>query len=359
MYVKIHRSAENKGSCKDLVTYLEKENRGINNPIEKEHFFSHTDDQVSAHKVELLIDSNKKGLKKDEAKFFMLTVNPSEAELAHIKNNHEKLKSYTREVMNEYASAMNRTLDGRPMEGKDLVYFAKLETERTYKLEQVQYRKELEHNLTLRKEINRHKDSNPTKAQALEKEYLRDSAGTVILPGNKREGLQTHVHIIVSRKDQSKRLSLSPLAASRGSQNELNGKKVQVGFNREQFVDRVEKRFDQQFSYPRAIDKSFQYHYANQKYSRQFSRLLFTPLEADKMAKSILSKSIQNPELRKLLYVTSSPTAAFKAEVDKQAVKALATVIQANPAGLPMQVLKQTLTKVGHQIARASGIGLG
>jgi DNA-binding XRE family transcriptional regulator len=50
--------------------------------------------------------------------------------------------------------------------------------------------------------------------------------------GDRKPGLQLHVHIIVSRNDVTQTVTLCPLANSRGSVNILNGKKGMIGFDR-------------------------------------------------------------------------------------------------------------------------------
>lgn len=46
--------------------------------------------------------------------------------------------------------------------------------------------------------------------------------------GDKKPGLQLHIHIIVSRMDKSQTVSLSPLTKSRGNRQLLDGKEVVV-----------------------------------------------------------------------------------------------------------------------------------
>ena len=48
--------------------------------------------------------------------------------------------------------------------------------------------------------------------------------------GDRKPGLQLHVHIIVSRNDVTQTVSLSPLAKSKGFVHVLDGKKVMIGF---------------------------------------------------------------------------------------------------------------------------------
>lgn len=64
-----------------------------------------------------------------------------------------------------------------------------------------------------------------------------------------------HCHLIVSRKDQSNKLKISPLT------NHRNTKKgaIQGGFNRVALFENVEKGFDRLFGYDRGLKETFEY----------------------------------------------------------------------------------------------------
>src|SRR5450759_5136653 len=216
MYVKIHSSKKdnNRGSCNSLINYLEKENLE-KDLLNQTKFFDHNSSDVSFYSAQASIDNNKGKLGKDETKFYMISVNPSKDELRHIsrkvsgrdiknisqltaielKRYEEALKDYTRIVMDRYAKNFNRGLSG-----ENLVYFGKVEHCRY---------------------------------------HGRDSAEVkegLYKAGEKKEGLQTHVHVVVSRMDQSKKIRLSPMANAKNSKNILNGREVQIGFERMKFV---------------------------------------------------------------------------------------------------------------------------
>ena len=144
--------------------------------------------------------------------------------------------------------------------GKDLVYFGRVETERHY----------------------RNSDEEVKEGQAKS--------------GDRKPGLQLHVHIIVSRNDVTQTVRLSPLARSKGSFNELNGKKVMVGFEHMEWKSRCADRFISMYGY-KATHKYYEdgrehtYHYVPGKN------------EAMSMAKSaILQKEFRNE--RKMLDVS-------------------------------------------------------
>lgn len=306
MYIKLHKPQnrygyDNAGSCANLVHYLEKEN------VEKDilahsYFFSHTEDEVFPHRVTTHIDSNKRKLKQKEAKYFMLTINPSQAEIAHINNDADKLKAYTREVMNQYAAQFGREIDGRRITGNDLVYYAKIEQSRHYHPSEKLHQESYAFNEQVRAEITAMKRQGVDTAD-MHASYLRDEKGTVILPGNDKPGTQTHIHIIVSRKDKNQKLSLSPFSNSRGSKNKLNGKEVKIGFNRDDFVEKCEQQFDKQFQYERSKEQSYRYHYYRKHEAAKYlQELLYLPTSPMALARKIVMELLrENKDIQKMV----------------------------------------------------------
>jgi len=67
--------------------------------------------------------------------------------------------------------------------------------------------------------------------------------------------LNMHCHLIVSRKDQSSKIKISPLT------NHRNTKKgaIKGGFNRVTLFENVEKGFDKLFDYDRQLTETFEY----------------------------------------------------------------------------------------------------
>ena len=132
MYIAITQQNMNinyKGSVRDFVNYLEKENEDKDIELH-EHFFDQHNDMVSPEKVITEIDSNTSKLAKKNPKFYSLIVSPSPRELRHIKNNPEQLRHYVRELMKDYA---NSFYNNREITAHDIKYYAKVEHERTYK----------------------------------------------------------------------------------------------------------------------------------------------------------------------------------------------------------------------------------
>ncbi|MEP5339247.1 MAG: DUF5712 family protein, partial [Algibacter sp.] len=91
----------------------------------------------------------------------------------------------------------------------------------------------------------------------LEKDAPHKIDGKRIVRGMKKEGMQNHVHIIVSRKDVTNRHILSPCSAFKESTTQLNGVKQKQGFNRDKFYNAAEKTFDKKFSYKRNFVESY------------------------------------------------------------------------------------------------------
>lgn len=243
MFIRIHHPKKtqsgNSGSCSLLVNYLEKENEQDDMCLEnQEYFFTHDSDMISSNEVINRIDKNVAKLSKNEARFYMISINPSQKEQAFLAQTisgrkiispeeltkserqefDQQLKEYSKNVMDSYARNFNKGL-----EGKDIIYFGKVEHERKY---------------------NRHDDI----VKSGEKKA-----------GEHKSGFQAHVHIIVSRKDATNKIRLSPFANHKNSKNVLNGEKVQIGFDRKKFVEEGEHKFDSQFNYERHIKDSFQY----------------------------------------------------------------------------------------------------
>lgn len=232
MFAKVHPAedvqAGNKGSCTDLARYLEKE------AGQGHRFFSHTENEVSTEEVIISIDHNKKGLKSDDAKFFMLSLNPSESEQRHIIGRDvsdfselsgaereavfKKLEDFTRSAMDDYARNFGRE---NIRSGGDLMYFARIETERTYKKTD---------------------------------EAVRTGTAKI---GEPKTGLNLHVHVIVARKSLDGKTKLSPGAASTGNTWELNGQTVKRGFNHEAWKVQVQDTFNKAFNYQPIKDEVY------------------------------------------------------------------------------------------------------
>lgn len=168
----------NTGSCVAVTNYLQHEDaERMKNGERTEPFFNQFRDYVSAREVTFKIDNNKAKLSRSDAKFYVITVSPSEKELRSMgrtpQERAEAFRRYIRQdVMKNYAEGF-----GKGLKSDDIEYYAKIH-------------------------FNRDKES--------------DS--------------DMHAHIIVSRKDRSNTRKLSPKTNHTGKKNCGN---VKSGFDRE------------------------------------------------------------------------------------------------------------------------------
>lgn len=254
-------------SSAGFVDYLEKENQGLEKE-EMERFFNQYGDEISAEEVVREIDVNTAKLEKTEPRFYSITVSPSKYELNRLQDRSEDLKRYTRELMKDYVASFNREINGRPVQLEDIKYYAKIEHQRTFKGNDKQVRENQPFAtkiLQLKTEIHKiergEMDGNiKTREQQIaksEKEARHQQNGIRIVQGMQKEGPQSHIHIIVSRKDASNNYSLSPGSKYKASEVELNGKTVKRGFDRDQFFRNAEKTFDRTFGYQRNFVETY------------------------------------------------------------------------------------------------------
>ena len=289
-------------SAAEFVEYLEKENHGLEQD-EIEHFFNQYGDEINAENVIKEIDANTAKLKKIEPKFYSITVNPSKYELRKLQNSSEDLKRYTRAIMKDYASSFNRDINGKPITVDDIKYFAKIEHQRTFKGTDKQVRENQPFAtkiLKLKKEIWKIENGGLTgnikqlksEIAKLEASAPHQQNGKRILQGMQKEGNQSHIHIIVSRKDASNSVSLSPGSKYRSSEVMMNGKMVKRGFDRNSFFTKAEKTFDATFGYKRNYAESYQ---SKKDFIKNpklyFSVLLGLPASEKAIAFKILGKS--------------------------------------------------------------------
>lgn len=254
-------------SSADFVGYLEKENQGLEQE-EMEHFFNQYGDEISAEEVAKNIDGNAAKLKKAEPKFYSITVSPSKYELNRLENNSEDLKKYTRELMKDYVASFNREINGRPITIDDIKYYAKIEHQRTFKGTDIQIKENQPYAtkiLQLKNDIRKiesgaiegnikHMEKEISK---LEMQAPHQQNGKRIVQGIPKDGNQSHIHIIVSRKDASNTFSLSPGSKHKASEVEMHGKNVKRGFDRDKFFESAEKTFDKTFGYQRNFAETY------------------------------------------------------------------------------------------------------
>lgn len=219
-----NETANNKGSSGQLVSYLEKENRVAEKLNQPEYWFNQENNNIRPYDVRYTIDNNVAKLSKDETKFFLVNISPSEKEISFLKEQYgedgakEQMKQYANQLMNDYALNFNRN---NINSNNYLVYFGKLENHRYYG----------------------YKDEGVKNGNAKK--------------GEQKPGQQLHIQIIVSRKDATNSIKLSPLNNSRGK-NQTHSLKVGQ-FDRIAFKQSAERRFDKLFMYERELKETFKY----------------------------------------------------------------------------------------------------
>ncbi|TSD64082.1 molybdopterin-guanine dinucleotide biosynthesis protein MobB [Inquilinus sp. KBS0705] len=225
MFINISDSKEaaNKGSSSGLVHYLEKENR-IEKKNQPEDWFNGKTVDIDPYQVMKTIDNNIAKLGKADAKFFLVNISPSQKEIAFLREQYgddgvkSQLKGFAVRVMDAYAQNFKR-------EGvnshEDLVWFAKLENYRYYIY------------------------TDPEVKQGLKTR------------GDRKDGEQLHIQVIVSRKDATNTIKLSPMNNSRGK-NEEHSKKMGQ-FDRVAFKQSGEGLFDSLFEFDRQLKETMAY----------------------------------------------------------------------------------------------------
>ncbi|WP_343330513.1 DUF5712 family protein [Polaribacter staleyi] len=274
--------ATNTSSCIDLAMYLEKENNDLDKLLQKtnsidekreiesrkQFFFSHSKNNISTNEVISSIDKNIKKLGKKDAKYFAPTINFSQQELKHIIQSvtdkkevenvwklnareyelfNDKIKEYTKLIMNNYAKNFNRENKGLKS-GDDLVYFAKIEHFRKFK--------------------------------GTDDEVLKGIYKT----GDLKPGINSHVHLIVSRKDKTQRLKLTPTTKERSTTRTIGGNTYHVGFDRMKWINMNEKSFDDFFQYKRKEREKFINQYILKNGSPKEKEALLKEIETKEQA---------------------------------------------------------------------------
>lgn len=227
MYINITDSetGNNKASCAQLVQYLEKENSiPLKNAEDSELWFSTDQRDIIPQEVRIRIDNNISKLGKNDAKFFLINISPSQKEITYLKQQFgekgasDRLKEFASRVMDLYARNFKRT---GIESNSDLLWYGKLEYHRYY----------------------RHTDVEVT--QGLAKQ------------GKIKDGEQMHVQVIVSRKDMTNKIKLSPMNNSKGSNVQHSAKLGQ--FDRTAFKQSGESLFDEMFNFNRTLKETMNY----------------------------------------------------------------------------------------------------
>jgi hypothetical protein len=273
------KEANNKGSSGGLVHYLEKENRLV--PRQKvEHWFNGEQSGVRPYEVVSKIDNNIAKLGKGDAKFFLVNISPSQKEIAFLKKQYgedgakEQMKEFAASVMDAYAKNFNR--DGINSH-QDLVWFAKLENYRYYGY------------------------NDPGVKQGIRKR------------GERKEGEQMHVQVIVSRKDVTNKIKLSPMNTSRGKNAEHSKKMGQ--FDRVAFKQSGESLFDRKFGFNRQLKETLAY--ANVQKNGKLTQREQLNVVAKAASRNYQSRSMANELAQGIAQGSFSSTADMLTETGK------------------------------------------
>lgn len=210
----------NKGSASDLAIYGEHEHL----ERESEHRLGVRDAKcmwfdeagnLTSEEVTVKIDNNKKGLKKDDAKFYEFEICPSMEEQSAMfkgcktdRQREEVFKAYIRErVMEDYARNF-KGYKGKDFHKENICWAAVIHTER------------------------------------------KQSPG---------RGDGWHSHVIVSHRTADMKTSISP----RKNQRSENKGRCQGYFDRCEFIRTCEQSFDERFKYDRPQEQTFDAKNAN------------------------------------------------------------------------------------------------
>jgi hypothetical protein len=196
---------------------------------------------------------------KKDAKFFLVNISPSQKEIAFLREQHgdegvkDQLKGFAVRVMDAYAQNFKR-------EGvnshEDLVWFAKLENYRYFTY------------------------NDPEVKQGVKKR------------GDRKEGEQIHIQVIVSRKDVTNSIKLSPMNTSMG-RNEEHSKKMGQ-FDRVAFKQSGERPFDSLFEFDRQLKDTMAYASTKKNGSLQERVELEMSISSDSL---LNGKSISKPDI--------------------------------------------------------------
>lgn len=195
----------NAGSSRRLATYLEHEDlERVEKGIYTEGFFNLTEENLYKSQVVKDIDRNKAQLLKTDAKFYAIHVSPSAKELQVMGDTEEEqaeaMRKYIREIfIPEYAKNFNKGLSAEDIKFYGKIHFGRNRSE-------------------------------------------------------KSEG-NMHCHIIISRKNQTNNIKLSPLTNHRNTKKGV----ITGGFDRRNLFQQAEKGFDWLFNYNRLLEESFEY----------------------------------------------------------------------------------------------------
>ena len=206
--------------------------------------FSFKDDRFTEP---LKVSFNEKDLQINKLKTFgqyKVSKHLMEAKYKETLNNaiDDKFKETKEQIYKDIVKKKGFNIEKRKLTEKDLLWYGKIETQRTHKGN------------------DKHVIANQRALADGEEPKYKNQNGETVKKGMKKDGLQYHAHVIVSRHDKSmqipeNKISLSPLANQK-SGNIHNG--AAVGFERDKFFQKTEKVFDTKFNFDRNIEEAYE-----------------------------------------------------------------------------------------------------
>jgi hypothetical protein len=202
----------NKGSVARLKNYLIQNKDKYDS---SDLFFTATKNNMPADEFYKMIDTNVKGLGRDEHKFYSFTINPSGEELSFIHSDKEKLKEFVRAAMADFHTA-HKTIK----ESDQLVWAAIIHDNRLYTED----------------DIKRVKQNNEENSKA-ENSKIKMSD---IKLGEIKKGENTHIHIVLSARDAAQKKTITVLSPKN---------KVSRNFELGSFQRNNQRLFQEMFNY--------------------------------------------------------------------------------------------------------------
>lgn len=242
-----HGKYANTGSCFGVISYLSHEDGQRLEQGEHVEMLFDQHREVGSREAVIELDANKAKLCKDEAKFYVITVSPSEAEIKKMGQNSMERSQNLRKFIREDLMRLYADNFGKGLTENDIKYFAKVHLDRGDKI-----------------------------------------------------GENMHAHIVVSRKDMSNTKKLSPMTNHRNTNKGV----VHGGFDRVEFFKKVEQGFDVRFNFNREYKQSFEYLNAVKnspidQLSKQVEKAINNPIvqiekQIAKQIKKIITKDMGN-----------------------------------------------------------------
>ena len=219
MHYKPTAHAANAISSQSLMTYLDKENDGLEySDTEREYWFSHDKEFVPSWKVQSEIDhAPRQGLKTVDAKFHHHVVSFSQDELKGISDT--ELKRFAQEkimsqIRDNFIYKDSTGKERRNVGPENFIIFGRLEHQRKYS----------------------------TKNEA-DRTLIREGK---VKDGELKAGDQRHFHFVTAAKDRQNSCYLNPHAAKKY-------------YSRDDLKINLEKSFDKEFGYNRGKENSYEY----------------------------------------------------------------------------------------------------